>query len=457
MIYTAIVGLLASAATAFPTLQTSSHLRQRQYGANETVSNFMDIPSSTELNWVPCYERFQCANLEVPLDYKNLSIGNTVVAWIRLEGANSTGRDILFNPGGPGGSGIRSFLTGTADEIMKVTGGKYNAVSFDPRGVNASAIDLTCFADDETRDNYKLQEYPTNAETFAGAVAVNEFCTAFNENTDARYASTMAVVQDMIHFTELQATLNGEKAEEALVYYYGVSYGTVIGQTLANLFPERVGRIVLDSNVNAENFYKGIDETAISDTDKGMIYFFNVCAEAGEKKCAFARNSSNAEELENRFNALLDKLEIDPIKYFDLDSSSAGIITRNAVLRPIFNWLYTPSTSFIRMANALAAAEDRNATAWFVATKVEPSDNSGPFNYTEMASQLTLRFVTGLDSAGRSPLQTLDAYEKSVAVLNKTSKWFGEGYAKINPLSLPGFGLVPPPSQIFPGKSPNNT
>jgi pimeloyl-ACP methyl ester carboxylesterase len=453
MFYTTIVGLLATAATALPTSGPSAHLRKRQYGANETVSNFMGIPSSTELQWTPCYERFQCANLEVPLDYENPSVGTTVVAWIRQQAANGTGQDLLFNPGGPGSSGIDFILGGYGDRMMEFSGGKYNVVSFDPRGVNASAIDLTCFPDEETRDSYQPPVYDTDADTFASEVASNKFCSDFNENTTVRYASTVAVVQDLIHFTELQAALNGEKPEEALIYYYGVSYGTVIGQTLAALFPDRIGRIIVDSNVNSEKYYSGLDETAVSATDDSLRYFFSVCAEAGKEKCKFARNSSSAEEIEDRFNAMVEKLEQEPIPYSDVALGAFGILTYTSVLDSLFQWLYSPTASFPIVASALAAVEDRNTTAWFIAIARVPTDDSGPFNYTGAASQLALRLVTGLDSAGRSPLKTVDDYQKAIADVDETSQWFGKDYVKTNALITSGFSLSPPESQIFPGKS----
>jgi pimeloyl-ACP methyl ester carboxylesterase len=456
MIYTAIVGLLATAATALPTSDLSAHLRKRQYGANQTVSNFMDIPSSTELQWTPCYKRFQCANLEVPLDYKNPSVGTTVVAWIRQEAANATDQDLLFNPGGPSSSGIDFILGGYGDTMMEFTGGKYNVVSFDPRGVNASAIDLTCFPDEEARESYSPPQYHTDADTFASAVASNKFCSDFNENTTARYASTVAVVHDLMHFTELQAELNGKKPKEALIYYYGISYGTVIGQTLAALFPDRIGRIIVDGNVNSELYYSGLDETAISTSDDSLRYFFSVCAEAGKKKCVFARNSSSAEEIEDRFNAMFEKLQKEPIAFSDLASSTFDIITLTNVLNPLLQWLYDPMGSFPRVAFALAAIEDRNATAWNLATVRVPTDNSGPFNYTAIAAGLVLNFVTGLDSAGRSPLKTVDDYQEATAVFEEKSQWFGKNYAASNPLITPGFSLSPPESQIFPGKSLHN-
>lgn len=86
------VGLLATA-SALPS--------KRDYNTNGTASvdDFANIPVSKELTWVKCWETFTCANLEVPLDYEDEAAGTTNIAFIKLEGGNGTGPDIIFNPG----------------------------------------------------------------------------------------------------------------------------------------------------------------------------------------------------------------------------------------------------------------------------------------------------------------------------------------------------------------------
>jgi pimeloyl-ACP methyl ester carboxylesterase len=455
MISTVLAGLLASAVTAFPTSESSFSLRERDIGPAGQILSFKDIPSSADLHWTPCYKNFHCSNLRVPLDYKNPSLGSTVVAWIRKDAANSTGTDILFNPGGPGGSGIDYILSGGGDSIIKFTGGKYNVVSFDPRGVNASGIDLTCFPNNpETRENFKTGGYSRDQEKYAEAVAYGKWCTAANKNTTARYGGTVAVVQDMIHFTELQAARNGKKAEEALVWYYGVSYGTVIGQTLAALYPDRVGRIIVDSNVNGRDHYAGVTATAVEDTDDGMLYFFNVCYEAGKKKCSFAGNSTSARDLEKRFDTLLAKLEKEPLQATDPKLGAPSIITKNRVLQLLFSALYAPTSYFPYIDAGLTALETGNATLYLaIEEAAAPNNDPGPFNYTDAASSEVLHFVTAIDAAGRYPIKNVDDYVKAVDGIEKTSKWFGEGYAGLNPLINAGMKLLPPKSQTFAGKS----
>lgn len=393
----------------------------------------------------------------VPLDYADKSAGNTTIAWIRQEAPTKSGIDLIFNPGGPGGSGINTILTGQGDGYIKAMGGKYNLVSFDPRGVNNSGIALTCFpGHPEIRDAYYAQAslgVNSENEKYAMAVAQGKFCTTVSNSTQVKYGGTSAVVQDMMHFTELQAKQDKKDPKEALIYYYGVSYGTVIGHTLASMYPDRIGRVIVDANVNSEDHYNGLTDTAVENTDDGVRYFFKLCAEAGEQKCAFAGKSKTADEIEKRFDALLAKLEKEPLQISDPSLGYPSIITKELVLSAIFNFLYTPGGFFPLMAAGLDALEKGNLTAYTeISARINASeDNSGPFNYTETARTEVLHLVTSIDAAGRYPVHNVDEYTKAVDEIEKTSHWFGEGYATLNPLINAGMNVIPPKSQLFEG------
>lgn len=261
----------------------------------------------------------------------------------------------------------------------------------------------------------------------------------------------------MMHFTELQATVNGQKAEEALIWYYGVSYGTVIGHTLASLYPDRVGRIIVDANVNSDDWYNGINDNAVATADDGVKYFFDVCAEAGAKKCPFAGNSSNAEDLEERFNILLDKLEKTPVQSIDPAFEVQMIITQQRVLQSIHSWLYAPTNYFAAMAFGLAGLERGNASTWIEVEQTTSSiTDPGPFNYADAAQTEVLHFVTAMDAAGRYPIKNVDEYLVQVTKISNTSEYFGTWYAGLNPLLNSGMSVLPPRSQTFNGMFPQS-
>ena len=317
-----------------------------------------------------------------------------------------------------------SILSGVGDEIINLSDGKLNVIGFDPRGVNNSGVALTCFpGHPEAREAYyaSLSSPSSLTEGYAQAVALGRFCTKANNDTTAKYAGTSAVVQDMIHFTELQAALNGvEMPEEAQIWYYGVSYGTVIGQTLAALYPDRVGRIVIDANVNGEDYYNGLTMKSVETSDDGIEWFFSLCAEAGPEKCLFAANSSSGSEVKTRFDALLAKLEKTPVISSDLEIGAPVVITKKPVLGLAFSALYAPTSYLSVLAYGLDALERNNATGWLLAESIvnAPSD-PGPFNYTSAASSEAQNFITAIDAAGRYPIKNVDDY---VQVAKEKSK-----------------------------------
>lgn len=393
----------------------------------------------------------------VPLDYKEPSAGSTNVAFIRLDVANGTGKDLLFNPGGPGNSGISYFLGGLAEELALYSNGTINPVTFDPRGVNNSGIALTCFpGNPEGRDAYysTVSTPNTPQETYYQAVAYGQFCTAANNGTDAKYGSTTAVVQDLMHYTELQAALTGDqKPEEAKIQYYGVSYGTMIGHTLAALYPDRIERLIVDANVNSETSYNGDQTDSVSNADDALYWFFELCAEAGSK-CRFASgNSSSGDEIKNRFDALMASLEEKPLLVTDPNGGGPSTITKTRVLTSIFSALYAPRNYFVAVAAGLSFVEERNVTGWLeVEQYINPSSNDDSSNYTAIASSEVLSLVTVIDAAGRYIIEDAEEYAQVAEEISESSEYFGSGFASTNPLLYAGFDIQPPESQYFEGE-----
>jgi pimeloyl-ACP methyl ester carboxylesterase len=266
------------------------------------------------------FRYFHVRKLRVPLDYENEAAGTTHVSFIKWTvesnstSTNATTQDILFNPGGPGSSGI-SFVEQALPVLQQIVGTAYNIIGFDPRGVNNSGPNLSCFPGGEhgTSRLYgnpailDVNDTKSYSEVYAKAAAFGEFCTKAHSgpNGTAQYANTVATANDMRHYTELLAKSKGEDPQKSQLWYYGVSYGSALGTTFASLFPDRVGRVIVDGILDVENYYQGKWE--LPDADKAFRSFFQTCYDAGQNgTCVFWATSPAA--IEARYNAVVANL-----------------------------------------------------------------------------------------------------------------------------------------------------
>lgn len=194
-----------------------------------------------ELSWTPC-DGFECATIAAPIDWENPGDGQTEVALQRQVATGDATGSLLINPGGPGGSGIE-FLPHAAGMISPSVLKKFHVVAFDPRGVGES--DPVQCQDDKTKDAALSKDYPITPEGLAQMEADQiKFGEACLENTGdlLGHVDTQSAAKDMDLIREL---VGDEKLN-----FLGYSYGTQLGAAYAGLFPENVGRLVLDGAVD---------------------------------------------------------------------------------------------------------------------------------------------------------------------------------------------------------------
>ncbi len=197
-----------------------------------------------EVTWAACGGGAQCAELEVPLDYADPTGETLRLSLLKMPARSSGSRlgSLVVNPGGPGGSGVD--YARAADSIVGASVRRaYDIVGFDPRGVGRSSP-VDCF-DDAGMDIFNGWE-PTpddEAEIEAWDEQSAAFAQACGETSGALigHVSTVEAAKDM---DILRARLG-----DAQLNYLGKSYGTFLGATYAGLFPDKVGRFVLDGVV----------------------------------------------------------------------------------------------------------------------------------------------------------------------------------------------------------------
>ncbi|KAF6816416.1 hypothetical protein CSOJ01_03039 [Colletotrichum sojae] len=171
-------------------------------------------------------EKPECAKLSVPLDYTNLSSGETIKLQLVKISANKEPHkgSILYNPGGPGGSGVLAVLGNNGLRMRDIVGGHYDIIGFDPWG------DIWRFIKQLVWDP---------AEVTATA--------CFEQQAKyGRFVGTTFVARDMISIADALG-------HDPKVNFWGASYGSTLGQVFLSMFPDRVGRVLLDASLGADD------------------------------------------------------------------------------------------------------------------------------------------------------------------------------------------------------------
>jgi pimeloyl-ACP methyl ester carboxylesterase len=238
--------------------------------AISTAPGSASAASSTGLSpWRAC-GKLQCATLTVPVDYTQPDGEQVGIAVTRLKARDPSSRlgSLVFNFGGPGDAGTQT-LPDYVSQIPASIRDRYDLVSFDPRGTGKSRP-VEC-VDDATADRLNAVDPTPNSEADLRAIYDGTYdpvdlvkeCVAKNGTWLAQLGSRN-VARDM---DRLRVALGDDT-----LTYLGYSYGTVIGAVYAQMFPDRVGRMVLDSPVdlsanalselrgNAQGFEQALDD-----------------------------------------------------------------------------------------------------------------------------------------------------------------------------------------------------
>lgn len=199
-----------------------------------------------ELTWEAC-GAFECTTVTAPLDWQNPSTGELELSVIRqrADSGEAIG-SLLTNPGGPGASGVGLIRDSIDFAVGSALQEQYDVIGFDPRGVGESTA-VTCL-DAAGMDAY-LFDIPADPRGSDAWTADREelnqqFADACEANSDGilPFITTENAARDM---DLLRAVLGDTELN-----YLGYSYGTFLGATYAKLFPERVGRLVLDGAID---------------------------------------------------------------------------------------------------------------------------------------------------------------------------------------------------------------
>jgi pimeloyl-ACP methyl ester carboxylesterase len=338
-------------------------------GATEPPSPELEPFYSQTIEWEPCDDN-QCGYLTVPVDYRDAGGPTIEVNLLKVPAADPDARigSLVVNPGGPGAPGTT--YAEAADQVFRAPiTDRYDIVGFDPRGTGDSAP-VDCLPDDEMTEFLAVDPDPDDAQEEQAIVdELADFyqgCAA-NSSPLVAHVTTAETARDM---DVLRAALG-----ESTLAYFGASYGTKLGATYAELFPDKVGRLVLDGavDVGLPSREQTLGQAGGFETALGA--YVDNCVD--ETPSCFL-GDSRAEGLET-ISDLLAEIDEEPLPSSDgreltVGSAFYGVVT------PLYNRDYWPYLS-----QGLKTALDGDGSTLMVLADAYASRQNGTYldNSTE--------------------------------------------------------------------------
>ncbi|KAJ6485610.1 TAP-like protein-domain-containing protein [Mycena sanguinolenta] len=325
------------------------------------------ILPTEELIWTDCYTSQQCARLKVPLDYTHPDGASAAIAMIRTHSAvphdsPSYHGPVLVNPGGPGESGVDTVLK-AGPLLSAIVGPEFDIIGFDPRGVSRSTPRMSFFANRAERriwfaEGASVQRESMNssvdalARAYARGMLLGQLAGKQDDGS-LRFMNTDHTARDMLKIVQAHGR---DKLQ-----YWGFSYGSVLGASFASMFPQNVGRLVIDGVADSENYFATKWSNNLLDADKAWMTFADGCVAAGPNGCAlYAPTAADVIEKVDKIYASVRARPV-PVR----SETSFGLVDWTMVRATIFESLYSPYALFPIVARALAELHDGNGTTLF--------------------------------------------------------------------------------------------
>ncbi|NES28254.1 alpha/beta fold hydrolase [Micromonospora terminaliae] len=306
--------------------------------------------------------RYECARIAVPRNWgTGAAAGATAgpgagetfeIALIRIRSVKQRDRigSLVVNPGGPGASGVDtavylSFGPGFGGLPTEVTD-RFDIVGFDPRGVSRSSP-VKCISDAELDASFGYDPDPESQASFDGFVDLNR---RIGQQCGTRYGDQLPLYgteQAARDMDAVRAAVGDEK-----LTYLGYSYGTLLGATYAQLYPQRVRALVLDGAVDPRQRLLAGSESQAKGFERAFDNFARWCT-ANAGRCPIAPDARAA------VTTAIDKARVSPVRGRDGREATAGW-----VFYAVISSLYTEQ-GWQELARSIDALQGGDPTGVF--------------------------------------------------------------------------------------------
>ncbi len=383
--------------------------------ANVTLAAADAVPVPT-LNWAACppapegsasTDGFLCASAVVPMDYAQPGNGSTfTLAVIKHPAASTAARigTVFWNPGGPSDSGTQ-YLPASINGFPQAVREQFDIISWDPRGMGGATTPVVQCFDNAADEAAFLSTWPPDIP-----VTPTEFAT---DATNRTALNTACINQAGALLSHVPTADNARDLDllrqavgEPMMNYYGTSYGTFLGATYINMFPDRIRSAVLDGAISPSAWAGNEGENLSLSTfirlgsDLGSAVtvkaFLDQCGSVDPTACAFSAGSPAATQAKWRTLLARAKQGL-TVDGQPIDNRGIIVFVQSSI------YLVDPLPGFGRFPGWTAVAEFLQA-AWQASesgpagadpatstgaatTPAVPSDTSGPSVYTTSAGR----------------------------------------------------------------------
>ncbi len=310
----------------------------------------------------------------------------------------------MANPGGPGASGIeftRAWARGLDSDIRN----RFDIVGWDPRGIGASTP-LDCH--ENLQALIATDPSPDTEAEWAEVVAENQKMADECERESGAllpHLGTKNVARDM---DAIRVALGEERLN-----YVGYSYGTVIGQAYADLFPGRIRAMVLDGAVDLALSADERNRTQAAGFERALDAFI---AECETNDCGLTKRGGAGAAIDE----VMRRAEAAPIPSRSADRAAGPGEVFFGLISPLYTQQRWPS-----LVRAIEDALDGDGTRLVRLT--DDYLSRGPNGYDNSSETNTA--VNCIDQAAGQPVTNLRSYRVAAAEYAKIAPRFGPAFA----------------------------
>lgn len=372
---------------------------------------------------------YECGALYAPLDWDQLD-GDVIALALAIHRAPQPEGALFYNPGGPGGPAT-SILPYIASQGLSMDlADRFDIVALDPRGVGQSTPvicltdkerDETAAMSDDPADQSDSTQEPTPQEIVEDLKAESAKLAAGCKEHSGSLAEHVDTISAAKDFDMARAALGQDK-----LTYLGYSYGTYLGATYAELFPDKVGRMVLDGALDPSLSVDEVERLQMQGFEDALANWIKVCSASSD--CPVG--SSVDEGLET-LNAFFDQLEEKPLETQDPNRPLTSSLAFSAVIGLLYD---TQLHDALTQGLDMAIKQDDGSTMLALADLLMERNADGTYQNNSMEA------ISVINSLDYSPVGDIEQWAAAAEKMKAELPFMGR-FAGYSSAALEGWPI----------------